>query len=100
MGGSKSREQLITAILAPSAEISPEWQGWYVTDHEGRRHHGRQINVGYNDVELMLASGKFVSFEHPQAYGMVSTSLMPDGLEASMTVEEMNHLIAYLASLK
>lgn len=100
VGSSKSREQLITAILAPSKEISPEWQGWFVIDQQGQKHQGRQIDVGYDDVGIMLASGKFESFRNPRNYGMVSTSLMPDGLERSMTTEEFNHLIAYLEALK
>ncbi len=100
VSSSKSREQLIKAILAPSEEISPEWQGWYVKDQDGQRHEGRQIDVGNNEVELMISTGNFKSFKNPQSYGMVSTSLMPEGLESSMTSEEFNHLITYLMTLK
>ncbi len=43
VGSSKSEQQLITAILEPSQEISPEWQGWFVTTRQGQTHYGRQI---------------------------------------------------------
>lgn len=100
VGSSKSREQLITAILEPSAEISPEWQGWYVIDQEGKTHYGRQIDVGLDAVELLMPSGSFVTFDEPQSYGLAPSSLMPEGLENTLTESEFNHLIAYLMSLQ
>lgn len=100
IGSSKSREQLLTAILEPSKEISPEWQGWYVTDQEGHTHYGRQIDVGFKNAELLLASGEFVTYEEPQSYGMSTASLMPEGLEQQLTVKELNDLVTYLISLK
>ncbi|MCB0630606.1 MAG: hypothetical protein R2824_11520 [Saprospiraceae bacterium] len=100
IGSSKSREQLLTAILEPSKEISPEWQGWYVTDKEGHTHYGRQIDVGFKNAELLLSSGEFITYEEPQSYGMSTTSLMPEGLENQLTVGEFNDLVTYLISLK
>ncbi|MGB3586229.1 MAG: PVC-type heme-binding CxxCH protein [Tunicatimonas sp.] len=99
IGNSKSARQLALAILEPSAEIAPEWQGWFVTDKQGAKHLGRQIDVGSTSVELMAISGEFVTYEQPQSYGPVSSSLMPDGLENTMTSSEFNDLIAYLTSL-
>ncbi len=100
IGSSKSISQLITAVLEPSAEIAPEWQGWFVTDNEGRTHYGRQIDVGTNSAELMLADGAFVNFKQPQDYGVATSSLMPDGLELSLTHEELRDLVTFLHSLK
>lgn len=100
IGSSKSKTQLLTAILEPSAEISPEWQGWYITDREGNTHYGRQIDVGFKNAELLLASGEFVTYQEPQSYGMSTTSLMPENLYEQLTVAEVNDLIAYLISLK
>ncbi|MEM9671298.1 MAG: PVC-type heme-binding CxxCH protein [Bacteroidota bacterium] len=100
IGSSKSAQQLAMAILEPSAEIAPEWQGWFVTDSSGVTHLGRQIDVGFKNVELMVATGDFVTYKQPQRYGPAATSLMPDGLENTMTPAEFNDLIAYLTSLK
>ncbi|WPP52651.1 PVC-type heme-binding CxxCH protein [Catalinimonas niigatensis] len=100
VGSSKNKEQLISAILEPSAAISPEWQGWYVTDSTGQTHYGRQIDLGYNSAELLMPTGSFVTFKAPKKYGVAPTSLMPEGLENTLTASEFNHLIAYLMSLK
>lgn len=100
VGSSKSQEQLITAILDPSLEISPEWQGWYVVDQQGRRHTGRQIDVNLSFIELLNLEGSFDRFEHPQSFGVLKQSLMPEGLQNSIAPTEFNDLIAYLESLK
>lgn len=100
IGSSKTREQLINAILQPSLEISPEWQGWFVKDQDGNTHYGRQIDVGFKNVELLDANGEFITYQEPQSYGLAENSLMPEGLENLLTGEEFNHLIAYLSSLK
>lgn len=100
IGSSKSRTQLINAILDPSLEIAPEWQGWFITGHEGATHYGRQIDVHLNRAELMNLTGSFDTYRNPKAYGVMDQSLMPAGLENTLTQEEFNDLIAYLESLK
>ncbi len=100
IGSSKSKQQLIDAILNPSKEIAPEWQGWYVVDKNGVRHTGRQIDVHLNGVELMDVSGNFTAFDSPLSYGVMEKSIMPEGLENTMTALEFNHLITFLSSLK
>ena len=100
VGSSKSREQLIAAILAPSLEVAPEWQGWYVVDLDGVRHTGRQIDVNLNFIELLNLEGTFDRFENPQSFGVLKQSLMPEGLQNTMAPAEFNDLIVYLESLK
>jgi putative membrane-bound dehydrogenase-like protein len=100
IGSSKSREQLAKAILEPSAEVAPEWQGWYVIDSAGVKHTGRQIDVNGSYTELLNLAGDFDKYTHPRSFGVLDESLMPVGLQNSMTSEDFNHLIAYLESLK
>ncbi len=100
VGSSKSKAQLLTAILQPSKEISPEWQGWFVKTKAGETYFGRQIDVGLHNVELMLPDGTFETYKEPQDYGLAPASLMPEGLENILTPSELNDLITYLISLK
>lgn len=102
VGQSKTRQQLISSILRPSDEISPEWQGWYIELKDGTRHQGRQINVGYDDVDIYTQSGETVSFDKSeiQEYGLAERSLMPPGLESRLTVSDMRDLISYLEKVK
>jgi putative membrane-bound dehydrogenase-like protein len=98
IGRAKSRQALIRSILDPSAEISPEYQGWYIRTRSGRTHYGRQIDVGRNSIELYVSTGEFIEVDMKDIadYGMTEQSLMPAGLENNLTVSEMRDLIRYL----
>lgn len=98
IGLSKSRSQLVAAILNPSQEISPEYQGWYIKLKNGEMHQGRQIDVGDRDIKLYTPLGKFNTYpkKEVQNYGMTESSLMPDGLEAGLTVSDLQDLISFL----
>jgi hypothetical protein len=80
--------------------MAPEWQGWFLIDQEGNRHVGRQIDVNLNFAKLMNIRGSFDTYKNPKSYGVTDKSVMPEGLQNQMTLEEFNDLIAYLVSLK
>ena len=100
VGLSKSRGQLIRAILQPSAEISPEWQGWHINLKNGESYVGRQIDVGEKEIDLLTQDKGFVTFQKKDVenYGMSQTSLMPEGLQHQLTVQDMRDLLAFLQS--
>jgi len=97
IGRSKSRRQILDAILRPSAEISPEYQGWFVKTRDGQVHTGRQIDVG-NDgkADLYVLSGEFITVTGVTEYGPMPNSLMPDGLETNLTIDDLRNLLAFL----
>lgn len=100
IGAAKTREQLVRAILEPSAEIAPDWQGWFVNTRDGQTHYGRQIDVkGETTVELMNLAGEFDRFTNAESWGVSESSLMPAGLEKNLTRQDFADLIAYLESL-
>ena len=96
IGVSKSVEQILRAILDPSAEIAPEWQGWFVETSDGANHFGRQIDVGLDKVEIMTLDGVFRTFSDVERYGVARSSLMPEGLHAQLSREDMSDLISFL----
>jgi putative heme-binding domain-containing protein len=102
VGRSKSRSQLVSSILRPSEDISPEYQGWYIREKSGEVHQGRQIDVGGKSIELYTQGAGFIEISKSdiQDYGMADKSLMPDGLEARLTVSDMQDLIAFLEGKK
>ncbi|GAB3168889.1 c-type cytochrome [Telluribacter humicola] len=102
VGLSKNRQQLVQSIIKPSEEISPEWQGWYIKLRNGELHQGRQIDVGDKELELYTQASGFRLFSKKDVaeYGMIKTSLMPDGLHNQLTVSELQDLLAFLESKK
>jgi len=99
IGSSKNEKLLVSAILEPSAEISPEWQGWYLVTEEGKTVYGRQIDVGSNEVEIMMQNGEFETFKNVKEFGPSEKSLMPENLTNQFTTAEFIDLIAYLKTL-
>lgn len=97
---SKSRDQLVTSIIDPSGQVTPEYQGWYVTLHGGETFQGRQIDIGEKSIELYLASKGFRTFPKDDIadYGMIDTSLMPAGLQTPLTISDLRDLLSFLES--
>lgn len=101
-GQSKTHGQLVHSILRPFDEISPQWQGWYIELKDGTMQRGRQINVGYDDIEIYTQMGEVVSFNKDEVldYGVAKTSLMPPNLQSRLTVSDMRDLVFYLKEKK
>ena len=97
---SKDRDQLVNSLIDPSAEVTPEYQGWYIRLHDGEIFQGRQIDIGEKTTELYVASEGFRSFPKEQIadYGMVDTSLMPGGLQTNLTISDLRDLLSFLES--
>jgi putative heme-binding domain-containing protein len=102
-GATRDRARLIDAILRPSDEFSIDYQAWYVKTRDGDTHLGLQLDLkDRGDIELFTTQSKTVHFPGGEivAYGASKKSLMPDGLEAGMSVSDVRDLIAYLESLR
>ncbi len=98
IGKSKIRSQLVHAILRPSEEINPEYQGWFIRMKNGESHQGRQIDIGEKSIELYTHGSGFITVAKNEVadYGIHEKSLMPDGLENYLTESELRDLIAFL----
>jgi len=98
VGKSKNRKGLISSILLPSEEMSPEWQGWYIEMKDGTRYDGRQIDVGTYDIKLYTQAEGFIEVDRADVadYGMSTTSLMPEGLHHRLTNQDLMDLLAFL----
>jgi putative heme-binding domain-containing protein len=100
---SKSRKQIIDAILKPSANFAPQYQAWMVLTDDGTVHRGLQLDhKSKGAISLTLESGdeRFFEADEIEAYRALPTSLMPTGLEKLMTVDEFRDLVAYLTTLR
>ncbi|MEB2780676.1 PVC-type heme-binding CxxCH protein [Algoriphagus sp. C2-6-M1] len=101
VGKSKEQKGLISSILKPSAEMSPEWQGWYIKLLDGSLVQGRQIDVGNDQIVLYTQAKGFISVYKKEIdeYGMVKESLMPEGLEERLSNQDLRDLLAYLSRM-
>jgi putative heme-binding domain-containing protein len=102
IGTARSREQIVHAVLRPSDEYSIDYQAWFVKTKGGDKHLGLQLDLkDRGDIELFTLDAKTTHFKGAEieAYGALKQSLMPDGLEAAMSVEDFRDLVAFLESL-
>ena len=97
----KTKEELLTSILNPSYAIEPHYVHYVVTTKDGQIHDGVIAHETPGAVTLRggTESGDETILRSNIADGGVrasSVSLMPDGLEQSMSRQDIADVIAYL----
>lgn len=97
------REKLLSSIVDPSKEISPQFTTWVFETNSGKVVNGfilednrtGQIKVGTpNGEQLVLEEDEIASREPSK------TSVMPEKLLQQMTSQELRDLLAFLETLK
>jgi putative heme-binding domain-containing protein len=91
-------EKLLASILDPNADIQPGFNAYTCTLKSGEQIYGLVAAETANSVTLKLAdaSAKTVLRNQIATLQSQNTSLMPEGLEAAITKQEMADLIQFL----
>ena len=91
-------EVLLLHILVPNHEIAPGYEAVTVTTRDGSVLSGRIVSESDNGLTLRTSfdAEEIVARPNIAAYVAAGVSLMPEGLEQTMTREELADLIAYL----
>jgi putative membrane-bound dehydrogenase-like protein len=100
---SSDRAKLIQSILEPSREIGPLYGTKAVTMKDGSIISGVQaIKDGGGNLNILQTGGAVVPAPRDQIVKVDETgiSLMPEGLELGMTLQDFRDLLAYLETLK
>ncbi len=101
-GDSFGRRDLIDAVLMPSATIAPGYGTVIVETKEGAIYQGVLKQSTDAGLQLMGADGKLVSIataDIKERQGS-SVSLMPEGLQSALSLQEFTDLIEYLTTLQ
>ena len=101
-GDKFGRRDLVEAVLMPSAVISPGYGTVIVETKTGEEYQGILKQATDAGVQLMGAEGKLVSIAKAdikeQRGGTLS--LMPEGLQVGLSLQEFTDLTEYLATLQ
>jgi putative heme-binding domain-containing protein len=91
-------EQLVTNILDPNREVSPNFALYIVETNDGRTLTGLIASETAGNLTLKRADGGTDTVLRSEIKSLTSPgiSLMPEGLEAAITPQQMADLIAYL----
>ena len=102
IGAKYGRDGLLESILNPSAAISHEYQVWVIgTEADGLLSGFIQAETP-EAIDLMESNGEVRKIPTANILERYTskTSLMPTGLAAGMTAQELSDVVAFLAALK
>lgn len=94
----RSVEDILFNIIDPNMAINPKYAAAQVETTDGESVTGIVEENNAQGVTLLQAGAVRTSFPRPsiKTFRATSASLMPEGLEAGLTAEEMRDLIAFL----
>jgi putative membrane-bound dehydrogenase-like protein len=97
-----SRAELIESILKPNAKIAQGFESHYFQTKKRERFDGFVVRDGGDEIEIRNAAGVATVIKNADVIrkGTLPTSIMPEGLAANISPEELSSLLAYLESLK
>ncbi len=100
--GRTPRQEVLRSILQPSRDVAPGFRQWLVETSDGLMHSGIPLRKGSENEDYLGTDGNQFSLPTADivARREVSTSIMPDGLTAQLTNQELADLLAFLASQK
>ncbi len=101
-GDAFARRDLIASVLTPSATISPGYGTVTVETKSGESFQGILKQSTATELHLMGADGKLVRLAKAdlQRQDGSNISLMPEGLQAGLSLQEFTDLIEYLTTLR
>ncbi|MCW5559609.1 MAG: c-type cytochrome, partial [Verrucomicrobiae bacterium] len=102
IGAKLGREGLIAAILEPSSGIAFGYEAWRITLRDGEEWLGLVASETGQEILMKVPGGHAHSLSTAEIASRerLATSLMPEGLQESLTPGEFADLIEYLLSLR
>ena len=102
VGGKYPRDELIAAVLFPSAKISSGYEPSTLALNDGRVITGIVRNETASSVEIQDADAKSIRIDKSdiEVRKRSDVSLMPNGLAQGLSPQDFADLIAYLETLK
>jgi putative membrane-bound dehydrogenase-like protein len=98
----RSVEDLLGNILDPNMAINPGFVAYQAETRDGETHAGLLSAEGPDSITLLQAAGQTVVLPRRDVVRLASTgaSLMPEGLEAGRTPQDLRDLIEFLQSAR
>lgn len=94
----KGREALLTAILEPHKEVASQYIAYTVNTKDGQTVQGIITADDASSMSLKMMGGAAVTLQRAQIQGSSSSgqSLMPEGLEGGLSVQDMADLLSFI----
>ncbi len=98
----RGRDALLAAILEPHKEVAPQYIAYDVSTKDGQSYTGIIARDDATSLTLKIMGGAEITVPRANVKGSASSgkSVMPEGLEAGMTVQDMADLLTFIEELK
>jgi putative heme-binding domain-containing protein len=102
IGSSRSRRDLIEAIVFPSARLEQSYRSTKIRTTDGEVFQGLMVEENAQSITLQVAADRRVTLQREdiEASEPSSVSVMPAGLDQQLTRQEFADLIAFLENAK
>ncbi len=102
IGQIRSARDLLESIIFPSATIARDYETHSVETIDGQTQLGMIRKDSPEGLGLVDLTGQEKTIPHSQvvAKSVMTTSLMPNGLEQTLTEQQLLDLVAWLVSLR
>ncbi|MBL8866449.1 MAG: c-type cytochrome [Planctomycetia bacterium] len=101
IGKKASKENLYDSLLTPSKAIADQYLSWTLTGEDGQSITGLVVGETETTITVRDANGKDYAFPAKGTERKKSlTSIMPDGLVATLTEDELVDVVEYLTKLQ
>ena len=102
IGRLRSSQDLIEAVIFPSSTITLDYRSYTIVTDEGRMHTGIIVRETSDAIYLRTAGLAEIRLPRRSVEEMAESSLsiMPDGLEKTMTTQELSDMLEFLFSCK
>ena len=102
IGSKLGKDALYEAILDPSAGVSFGYEAWQIELKSGDEAYGLIVSETADEIAIKAASGIVTRYPKSEirAREQMKLSIMPAGLQQTMTTQDLVDLVEYLASLK
>lgn len=96
----RSTSAMLTAILDPNKAVEAKFLAYSVMTTDGLTHNGMLLNESGNSVTLMGIDGKAKTVARSEIEEFVSSqrSLMPEGLEKDLSIQQLADVISFVQS--
>jgi len=94
----RSREALLYDILDPNQKLEPKYTAYQIRTDDGLVFQGLMVSETPDAVVLRLAEGKEQTVARQEIEEMIANgkSLMPEGVEKDVSIQQMADLMEYL----
>ena len=98
----RGRDSLLAAIIDPHKGVAPQFIAYEVTRRTATPTLGMIVRDDATSLALKIMGGAEISVPRTNVKGSSSSgkSLMPEGLEAGLSVQDMADLLTFIEELK